>query len=243
MTVPRVFLAGETEDAEQDLDVEPGRIPLLLVEDDPADALAIQRLLAGSIYQPLHARSVRDARRIMQTVRPAAILLDIMLLGDESWRLMLELRAQEASADIPLIVTSSAGEDRKAAHLGADEYLAKPVDGERLIDVLDRVTGRRSLTQVLLVDDEQVTHYLVRQLLPRARYRLWIATDGRDAFERLVQQRPDVILLDLRMPGMDGFEFFDRLRNDATLAESAGDRADLVHSATGRSRRAGTGHR
>ena len=148
--------------------MEPGRVPVLLVEDDPADALAIQRLLAGSIYQPLHARSVRDARRIMQTVRPAAILLDVMLLGDESWRLLLELRAQDASADIPLIVTSSAGEERKAAHLGADEYLAKPVDGERLIDVLDRVTGRHSLTQVLLVDDEEVTHYLVRQLLPRA---------------------------------------------------------------------------
>ena len=172
------------------LTVEPGRVPLLLVEDDPADAHAIQRLLAGSIYQPLHARSVRDARRIMQTVRPAAIVLDIMLLGDESWRLMLELRAQDASADIPLIVTSSAGEDRKAAHLGADEYLAKPVDGERLIDVLDRVTGRRSLTQVLLVDDEQVTHYLVRQLLPRARYRLWIATDGKDALERLARTAP-----------------------------------------------------
>ncbi len=96
----------------------------------------------------------------MQTVKPAAILLDIMLLGDESWRLMLEVRGQESSADIPLIVTSSTGEARKAAHLGADEYLAKPVDGERLIDVLDRVTGRRSLTQVLLVDDEEVTHYL-----------------------------------------------------------------------------------
>jgi CheY-like chemotaxis protein len=217
--VPRVFHIAETEDAEQDLAVEPGRVPLLLVEDDPADAHAIQRLLAGSVYQPLHARSVRDARRIMQTVRPAAILLDIMLLGDESWRLMLELRAQDASADIPLIVTSSAGEDRKAAHLGADEYLAKPLDGGRLIDVLDRVTGRRTLTQVLLVDDEQVTHYLVRQLLPRARYRLWIATDGKDAFERLVQQRPDVILLDIRMPGMDGLEFFSRLYSNPTLAD------------------------
>ena len=98
--------------------------------------------------------------------KPEAILLDIMLLGDESWRLLLEVRSQEASADIPLIVVSSTGEDRKAVHLGADEYLAKPVDGERLIDILDRVTGRRSLTHVLLVDDEEVTHYLVRQLLP-----------------------------------------------------------------------------
>ena len=153
---------------------------MLLVEDDPADALAIELLLAGSIYQPLHARSVRDARRVMQTVKPEAILLDILLLGDESWRLLLEVRGQEASADIPLIVTSSTGEARKATHLGADEYLEKPVDGERLIDVLDRVTGRRSLTQVLLVDDEEVTHYLVRQLLPRAHYRLWIATERTD---------------------------------------------------------------
>jgi CheY-like chemotaxis protein len=155
----------------------------------------------------------------MQSVKPEAILLDIMLLGDESWRLMLEVRSQEASADIPLIVVSSSGEDRKAVHLGADEYLEKPVDGERLINILDRVTGRHSLTDVLLVDDEEVTHYLVRQLLPRARYRLWIATDGRTALDRLAEQRPDVVLLDLNMPGMNGFELVSRLRTDPSLAE------------------------
>ena len=110
-------------DADQDWTLEPGRIPVLLVEDDPADALAIERILADTAYQPLHARSVRDARRLMQSVQPEAILLDVMLLGDESWRLLLELRSQEASADIPLIVMSSTGEDRKAVHLGADEYL------------------------------------------------------------------------------------------------------------------------
>ena len=153
------------------------------------------------------------------SVRPDAILLDIVLMGDESWRLLLEMRGQEANADIPLIVTSSTGEVRKAAHLGADEYLAKPVDGERLIDILDRVTGRHSLTQVLLVDDEEVTHYLVRQLLPRAQYRLWIANNGKDALDRLVEQSPDVVLLDLRMPGMSGFEFLDRVKQNAALAE------------------------
>jgi signal transduction histidine kinase/CheY-like chemotaxis protein len=219
VTLPRVYHSGESADAEQEQVLEPGRIPVLLVEDDPADALAIERLLAGSIYQPLLARSVRDARSLMQAVRPDAILLDIVLMGDESWRLLLEMRGEEANADIPLIVTSSTGEVRKAAHLGADEYLAKPVDGERLIDILDRVTGRHSLTQVLLVDDEEVTHYLVRQLLPRAQYRLWIANNGKDALDRLVEQSPDVVLLDLRMPGMSGFEFLDRVKQDAALAE------------------------
>jgi len=219
VTLPRVYHSGESTGAEQEQVLEPGRIPVLLVEDDPADALAIERLLAGSIYQPLLARSVRDARSLMQAIRPDAMLLDIVLMGDESWRLLLEMRGQEANSDIPLIVTSSTGEVRKAAHLGADEYLAKPVDGERLIDILDRVTGRQSLTQVLLVDDEEVTHYLVRQLLPRAQYRLWIANNGKDALDHLVERCPDVVLLDLRMPGMSGFEFLDRVKRDAALAE------------------------
>ena len=217
VTVPRVYHADEPADADQEWALEPGRTPVLLVEDDPADALAIERLLAGSIYQPLRARTVRAARRLMQSIRPEAILLDILLMGDESWRLLLELRDGEASAEIPLIVTSSVDEARKAKHLGADDYLAKPVDGERLIDILDRVTGRHSLTKVLLVDDEEVTHYLVRQLLPRAQYRLWIAVDGTDGLAQLVEQRPDVVLLDLRMPRMNGFEFLAHLRRNASL--------------------------
>jgi CheY-like chemotaxis protein len=194
-------------------------VPVLVVEDDPADCLAIQRLLAGSIYQPLVARSVRDARRFMQSVRPEAILLDVMLVGDESWRLLLELRGQDTQNDIPVIVTSSTGEVRKAVHLGADDYMAKPVDRERLIDALDRVTGRHSIIRVLLVDDEEVTHYLVRQLLPRSQYRVWIARDGRDALDHLPEYRPDVILLDLAMPGMNGFAFLNCFRQDISSAE------------------------
>jgi len=219
VTVPRIYRAVEPAEADQDWTVEAGRIPVLLVEDDPADILAIELLLAKSIYQPLPARSVREARQIMQSVKPAAILLDILLAGDESWRLLIEVRSGEVGAEIPLIVTSSSSAAHKAMHLGADDYLAKPVDSERLIEALDRVTGRNSLTKVLLVDDEEVTHYLVRQLLPRAHFRLSIATDGKGAFDRLREQSPDVILLDLRMPGMNGLEFLSRLRKDVTLAD------------------------
>ncbi len=134
VTVPRVFLRDDIEEIERTFALEPGRIPLLLVEDDPADAHAVERILSGSIYQPLHVRSVREARRIMQAVQLEAILLDIMLLGDESWRLLLEVRSQEATADIPLLVLSSTGEERKAVHLGADEFIAKPIDGDQLIE-------------------------------------------------------------------------------------------------------------
>lgn len=218
VTIPRIHVIEPLEVA-GDWTVEPGKVPIVLLEDDPADAHAIERLLLSSVYQPLVARSVRDATNILHTLAPAAILLDILLLGDESWRLLLQIRNSDTSADIPMIVTSSTGDDHKALHLGADEYLPKPIDGERLIDALDRLTGRRSLTKVLLVDDEEVTHYLVRQLLPRGRYGLSIASNGRDGFDRLIELKPDVVLLDLRMPGIDGYTFLERMSASSHLAD------------------------
>lgn len=152
-----------------------------------------------------------------EPIGPETILLDIVLAGDESWRLLLELRGREATGDIPIIVISSIGEVRKSLHLGTGDYIAKPLDRERLIEALDKATGRDSLIRVLLVDDEEVIHYLVRQLLPRSRYRVWTARNGKEALDRLPEYRSDVILVDLSMPGMDGFEFVKPLRQDISL--------------------------
>ena len=87
------------------------------------------------------APTVAAAKHALERVTPAAILLDVVLSGDESWRMILGLRQGEATGDIPIVVTSSTGEDRKALHLGADAYLAKPLDPELLLDRLDRLTG------------------------------------------------------------------------------------------------------
>ena len=112
---------------------------MLVVEDDPADAFALKRILADTIYQPLWTRSIRQALQMLEQAHPAVILLDIVLAGDESRRLMSQVRQQEAHADIPLVAMSSSGEWRKAIHLGADEYVAKPIDADALIGLLDRL--------------------------------------------------------------------------------------------------------
>ncbi len=142
-----------------------------------------------------------------------------MLLGDESWRLILQLRQQPDRADIPLVVTSSTGDDRKAIHLGADEYLPKPVDRTQFVELLDRLTGRRSITKVLLVDDEEIMRYLVRQLLPRSRYALRPVDNGAEGLRCLRDDRPDVVLLDINMPEMTGAEFLERVQHDASLSQ------------------------
>ena len=218
MTVPRVYRAAEAVEAEdEDWAVDPGRIPVLVVEDDLADSFAIQRLLSSTRYQPVVARTVATAKRALERTQPAAVLLDVILAGDESWRLILGLRQGEATGNIPIIVTSSTGEERKALHLGADAYLRKPMDQSRLLDILDRLTGNRSTTRVLLVDDEEVTRYLVRQLLPRGVFDVREAKSGTEGLAQLLNEPPDVVLLDLKMPEMTGFELLDRISTETSL--------------------------
>ena len=218
VTIPRVYHAAEAIDTTMDDWIpDPARAPILVVEDDPADAFAVQRLFLGTRYQPILANSIPVAKRVFERVMPAAVLLDVVLLGDESWRMILGLRQDEATGNLPIIVTSSTGEERKALHLGADAYLQKPIDPVRLLDCLDQLTGNRSVTRVLVVDDEEVTRYLIRQLLPRGVYDVQEATTGTDGFARLFNTPPDVLLLDLKMPEMNGFELLERMSAEASL--------------------------
>jgi signal transduction histidine kinase/DNA-binding response OmpR family regulator len=218
VSLPRAYRANEAVDAgEEDWIVDPGRTAVLVVEDDLADAFAIQRLLTGSRYQPVVARTVTAAKRALEKVEPAAVLLDVVLLGDESWRLLLGLKQEPTTGNLPVVVISSTGEDRKALNLGADAYLRKPIDRELLIGMLDRLTGNRSTTRVLLVDDEEVTRYLVRQLLPRGIYDVREAKTGAEGLTQLLSEPPDVVLLDLKMPEMTGYELLDRMSSNVDL--------------------------
>jgi signal transduction histidine kinase/CheY-like chemotaxis protein len=218
VTVPRIYRAMEAVEAtEEEWSVDPARAPVLVVEDNPADAFVIQRNFAGTRYQPILARTIAAAKRAFERVSPVAVLLDVVLAGDESWRMILGLRRDEAIGNIPIIVASSTGEERKALHLGADAYLRKPIDPEPLLDLLDRLTGNHSVTRVLVVDDEEVSRYLVRQLLPRGIYDVQEAKTGTEGLAQLYSRRPDVLLLDLKMPEMTGFELLERMTHEVSL--------------------------
>jgi signal transduction histidine kinase/DNA-binding response OmpR family regulator len=218
VTIPRIYRsAREQEDWSQKWQIEPGRTPVLVVEDDSADAFAVERILAPSSYQPIVTRTISEAKQAMERFSPTAVLLDIMLEGDETWRFLIELRQREATSDLPVIVVSSTGDESKAINLGADEYLGKPVDPDQLLRLLDRVTGRSSVTRVLLIDDEEISRYLVRQLLPRGIFDLREAATGIEGLTRLRNERPDIVLLDLNMPGMDGYQFLERLDAEADI--------------------------
>jgi CheY-like chemotaxis protein len=158
------------------------------------------------------ARNLAEASRALERFLPAAILLDIMLIGEESWRFLIEIKQRNLTQEIPVIVASTTHEEHKARNLGADDFLAKPVDPGKLLRALDNLTGEHSVTKVLVVDDQEVFRYLVRQLLPRGTFELSEAATGQEALRKLRDHVPDIVLLDLDMPVMDGFEFLERLR-------------------------------
>jgi signal transduction histidine kinase/CheY-like chemotaxis protein len=220
LTLPRIYpLHAETSDLEERLAIEPGRLPVLGVEDNAADAFAFERALAGTRYQLVAVRSVADAKRVLELVSPAAILLDIMLVGEDSWRLLIDLKQRELTQRIPVIVASSTQDERKARNLGADDYIHKPIDSRRLIAALDALTGEHHVIRVLVVDDEEIPRYLVRQLLPRGSFEIREAEGVDAALRQIEREQIDVVLVDLHMSPRGGGELLDELSARAATRE------------------------
>jgi CheY-like chemotaxis protein/two-component sensor histidine kinase len=189
---------------------DPWRLPVLLVEDEPVQQLVYERALRGSAFHAVPAHSLREADQALAAQPPVAIVLDILLRGEDAWRWLGALKSDPATQDIPVIVISNAGEPRKALSLGASVCLAKPVEGTVLLAELVRLTGSR----ILIIDDDPATRYTLRRLLDNAAYRVLEAHDASSGWEAARHARPGLILLDLGLPDLDGVELLDRLKRE-----------------------------
>jgi CheY-like chemotaxis protein len=218
LTIPRIYpLHAETSDLEAYLTIEPGRLPILGVEDNAADSFAFERALAGTRYQLIPVRSVADAKRVLERISPAAILLDIMLVGEE----LAPAHRSEAARGDPAHSRHRrlAPRTAKARNLGADDYIHKPIDSRRLIAALDALTGEHNIIRVLVVDDEEIPRYLVRQLLPRGSFEIREAEGVDAALRQLEREQIDVVLVDLHMSPRGGGELLDELSARAATRE------------------------
>ena len=122
-------------------DVNPRLAPILLVEDSIEIRLLYEKYLKNSAYQLLAAASLRQARHALEHFRPAALILDVMLQGEDTWAFLGEIKSQDSTRDIPVIVQTVVEDAEKAAALGADAFLMKPLDRELLLKELTRLVG------------------------------------------------------------------------------------------------------
>jgi PAS domain S-box-containing protein len=196
-------------------DQQPATGPLLLViDDDPTVHDLLGRLLGREGFRVESAMDGPRGIRMARERRPEGILLDVMMPGTDGWAVLSELKSDPAVADIPVIMLTFV-EDRELGYaLGAAEYLTKPIDRDRLAAVLRKFRERAAPAPILLVEDDAATRDMLRRALEREGWAVVEAENGRVALERVAEAIPALILLDLMMPEMDGFQFLDALRAD-----------------------------
>jgi CheY-like chemotaxis protein len=181
--------------------------PLVLVIDDEADARdLLRRHLEKAGYDVIEAATGAEGLALARERRPEAITLDVMMPGMDGWTVLNELKADPATATVPVIMVSMLRNHELGYALGAVEYLSKPVEPGRLSAILEQIGAARA-SHVLVVDDDEASRQVLVRMLEKDRFRSVQAENGSVALERMATELPSLILLDLMMPVMDGFGF------------------------------------
>jgi signal transduction histidine kinase/DNA-binding response OmpR family regulator len=195
------------------MEAPPDGATVLVIDDDPAALDLVGRYLTGEGFGVITASGGEEGLRLARERRPDIITLDIVMPHVDGWAVLAELKADPALADTPVILMSMTDDRNLGYALGASEYLTKPVDWDRLGSALRRHAQPGADSLALVVDDEAQARDVVRRGLERSGWRVAEAENGRVALECMARALPQLILLDLMMPEMDGFEFVAKLRD------------------------------
>ncbi len=212
----------------KDLELDPVRVPMLIVEDHPETRMIYEAFLRNTKYQAIATSGLREARRVLRQVRPATIILDIMLRGEDSWQWLAQMKGDEATRDIPILIVTTVEDRSKGLVLGADAYQLKPVERGALLTALDRLTVRSvpedlastapALPVILIIDDEESFRYILKKCLADFPCTVVEADDGMAGIRICREVQPDLIFLDLNMPGRSGWQFIQDLAESEKLA-------------------------
>jgi len=192
---------------------------VLIVEDDPVAAELLSHYLTGHGYAVAHAANAGQALEMAQRLKPVAITLDILLPDQDGLEVLARLRALAETERIPVIVVSITDDRELGLSLGASEWLVKPINRERFLAAVARAApappkaGRQT---VLVIDDHRETVDLLADTLEGRGFRALRAYGGEEGLQLAAQIIPDVIVLDLVMPGLSGFEVARRLQEMKT---------------------------
>jgi CheY-like chemotaxis protein len=184
---------------------------VLVVDNDPLVLELVSRSLSREGYRVVTTLRGDDGLRLARELRPAAILLDVVMPGMDGWAVLTALKADPELAATPVVMLTMVDDRNKGFALGASDYMVKPIERTRLSGILRQFRNKTSPRSVLIVEDDPGS----REILARwVRQEGWSAIEvdnGQAALERVAQSPPDLILLDLLMPVMDGFTFIREL--------------------------------
>jgi len=186
--------------------------PVLVVGDDIEVLFIYERCLKAGDFQAIPVRTLSAARQVLQKLQPVAVVIDMLLEEESGWTFLTEMKAIAATKNIPILV-ATVNNQQQAITLGADAFYVKPVDETWLVDKLKTLTQQASLEKILIIDDEEIYRYVLKEFLSDTPYTIIEAVGGREGIRRAYEEHPQLIFLDLMMPDMTGFEVLEQLKS------------------------------
>lgn len=214
MTLPRMIQDEQTHSARNAEDGSKSNAvsgTVLAIDDDPTVHDLLRRTLSTHGFRVESAFSGEEGLQLARKLHPQAITLDVMMPGMDGWTVLLSLKAIPELADIPVVMLTIADNRNLGYSLGAAEFLTKPLDRRRFTSVMLRYK-RKAPHKALIVDDDSASRDMLHRLLEGDDWMVTDAENGKVALDRISEDRPGVILLDLMMPEMDGFGFLEELQ-------------------------------
>ncbi len=192
--------------------------PLILIAGESADINhLLQIYLSGENYDVLTVPDGVELVKMAKEKHPFAIVTGVSIPKKDGWEVMRELKASEETKDIPVVIISSANNKELGFALGAVDYLVKPIDREKLLDTLGRLHFMRSMRgrtlNILVVDDDPQVLTLLGDILEKEKFNVLKASGGEEAVRMAIEDEPDLIILDLMMPEVSGFDVVERLKD------------------------------
>jgi CheY-like chemotaxis protein len=194
---------------------------VLVVEDDANAYELIASALGSAGFLSIRARHGDEALRLAREARPVAVTLDLVLPGVDGWEVLKRLKNDDATRQLPVVIVSRVDNHDLGMALGAADYFVKPVDRDRLLMRLSEITSRGGdgeHPRLLVIDDDASVHTLLREELTSLGFSIHGALSGEEGLRAAVEHAPDVILLDLLMPGLSGFEVAGSLKDNPQTA-------------------------
>lgn len=215
--IPAVYVGEIISPDDTDMPPAPDfhRSPVLILEDNLETARLFESYLRNSEFQAILTSSIAQAEVWSARHSPTAVLADVYLEGDQSWNFLARIR--ERWPGVPCFATSISDEEEAARRNGVDAFLQKPLERDQLLNALRSRTEQTGVRRILLVDDNEIARYILRDLLDQSWLEIKESSSGKEALASIREELPDAVILDLLMPDMSGFDVLRELRaNPAT---------------------------
>jgi signal transduction histidine kinase/DNA-binding response OmpR family regulator len=198
-------------------------VTVLVVEDDPAAAQLLQSYLVAAGYDVVLCEQPQRAAGLAAELLPSAVTMDIVMKPVNGWELLSKLKGDPRTSRIPVIVVTIVDQPATGALLGADEYIVKPVEKATLLAAVERCMNRRGRTgqagSILVVEDDNPTREFIAELLSKHGYAVDTAAHGAEARARVASSLPELVILDLILPGLSGFQLLAEWRGDSRTSD------------------------